>query len=111
MAQTCHRVLWAKSHSKKSKFNIIVGDHERCVRQGDHPSCFQRSVQKPACLMVMGCISAHSIGSVLVLEGTMKAERYIKVVEQDMLSWEENSYPFFVQIFVLQQHVTKNQAH
>ncbi len=35
--------------------------------------------------MVWGCISAYSMGSLHVLEGTMNAERYIKVLEQHML--------------------------
>ncbi len=33
----------------------------------------------------MGCISAYGMGSLHVLEGTMNAERYIKVLEQHML--------------------------
>ncbi len=32
-----------------------------------------------------GCISAYGMGSLHVLEGTMNAERYIKVLEQHML--------------------------
>ncbi len=35
--------------------------------------------------MVWGCISANGMGSLHVLEGTMNAERYIKVFEQQML--------------------------
>ncbi len=35
--------------------------------------------------MVWGCISAYGMGSLHVLEGTMNAERYIKVLEQHML--------------------------
>ncbi len=35
--------------------------------------------------MVWGCISAYCMGSLHVLEGTMNAERYIKVLEQHML--------------------------
>ncbi len=35
---------------------------------------------------VWGCISAYGMGSLHVLEGTMNAERYIKVLEQHMLS-------------------------
>ncbi len=35
--------------------------------------------------MVWGCISAYSMGSLHVLEGTMNAERYIKVLEEHML--------------------------
>ncbi len=35
--------------------------------------------------MVWGCISAYGMGSLRALEGTMNAERYIKVLEQHML--------------------------
>ncbi len=35
--------------------------------------------------MVWGCISAYGMGSLDVLEGTMNAERYVKVLEQYML--------------------------
>ncbi len=49
------------------------------------PACYQHSVQKPASLMVWGCISAYGMGSLHVLEGTMNAERYIKVLEQHVL--------------------------
>jgi len=45
----------------------------------------QRSVQKSAFLMVWGCISAYGMGRLHVLEGTMNAERYIKVLEQHIL--------------------------
>ncbi len=48
---------------------------------GDLPACYQRSVQKPASLMLWGCISAYGIGTLHVLEGTMNAERYTEVLE------------------------------
>ncbi len=77
MVQKCHSVMWAKAHLKwtvskwkhflwsdESKFDIL-------------PACYQNSVQKP--LIVWGCISAYGMGSLHVLEGTMNAERYIKV--------------------------------
>ncbi len=71
------------------KFDILVGNHGRRVlrakEEGDLPVCHQHSVQKPASLMVWGCISAYGIGNLHVLEGTMNAERYIKVLEQNML--------------------------
>ncbi len=102
MVQKRHRVLWAKVRLKwteskwksflwsdKSKCDIFVGNHSRRVLQakeeGDLSACHQRSVQKPASLMVWGCISAYGMGSLHVLEGTMNAERYIKVLEQHML--------------------------
>ncbi len=68
---------------------ILVGNHRCCVLrakdEGDRPACYQHSVQKPASLMVWGCICAYGMGSLHVLEGTMNAERYIKVLEQHML--------------------------
>jgi len=96
MVQKPRRVLWAKAHLKwtvskwksvlwsdESKFDILVGNHGRHVLwakgKRDLPACYQRSVQKPASLMLWGCISAYGMGSLHVLEGTMNAERYIKV--------------------------------
>ena len=41
-----------------TRFDILVGNHGRCVlrakEEGDLPLCYQRSVQKPASLMVYG---------------------------------------------------------
>ncbi len=102
MVQKHCRVLWVKAHLKwtvskwksvlwsdESKFDILVGNHGRRVlrakEEEDLPACYQRSVQKPASLMVWGCISAYGMGRLHVLEGTMNAERYIKVLEQHML--------------------------
>ncbi len=94
MVQKSCRVLWAKAHLKwtvswksvlwsdESKFDILVGNHRsrviRAKEEGDLPACYEHSVQKPASLMVWGCISAYGMGSLHVLEGTMNAERYIK---------------------------------
>ncbi len=83
MVQKRRRVLWAKTHLKwtvskwksvlwsdESKFDILVGNHGRRVlrakEEGDLPACYQRSVQKPASLMVWGCISAYVMGSLHV---------------------------------------------
>ncbi len=102
MVQKCRRVLWAKAHLKwtvskwksvlwsdESKFDILVGNHGRRVlrakEEGDLAVCYQRSVQKPASLMVWRSISAYGMGSLHVMEGTMNAERYIKVLEQHLL--------------------------
>ncbi len=86
MVQKHRRVFWAKAHLKwivskwksvlwsdKSKFDILVGNHGcrvlRSKEEGDLPACYQRScsVQKPASLMVWGCISAYGMGSLHVL--------------------------------------------
>ncbi len=94
-----YHVQWAKAHLKwtvskwksvlwsdESKFDILVGNHGRCVlrakEEEDLAACHQRLVQKPASLMVCGCISAYGMGSLHGLEGTMNAERYIKVLAQ-----------------------------
>ncbi len=93
MVQKRRCVLWAKAHLKwtvsrwksvlwsdESKFEILVGNHGRRVlwakEEGELTTCYQCSVQKPASLMVWGGND---------LEGTMNAERYIKVLEQHML--------------------------
>ncbi len=82
--QKCRRVLWAKAHLKwtvskwksvlwsdESKFDILVGNHGcrvlRAKEEGDLLACHQRSVQKPASLMVWGCISAYGMGNLHVL--------------------------------------------
>ncbi len=61
--------------SDESKFDILVGNHGRCVlrakEEGDLPASYQRSVQKPASLMVWGCRSAYGMGSLHVSEGTI----------------------------------------
>ncbi len=71
MVQKCRRVLWAKARLKwtvskwksvllsdESKFDILVGNHGhhvlRAIEEGDLPACYQRSVQKPAPLIVWG---------------------------------------------------------
>ncbi len=70
-------VLW----SDESKFDILVGNHGfhvlRAKEEGDLPACHQRSVQKPASLMIWRCINAYDMGSLHVLEGTMNAEKCI----------------------------------
>ncbi len=102
IVQKRRHILWAKAHLKwtvskwkrvlwsdESKFDILVENHGRRVlrakEEGDLPACLQHSVLKPASLMVWGCTSAYGMGCLHVLEGTMNAERYIKVLEQHML--------------------------
>ncbi len=84
MVQKRRRALWAKAHLKwtvskwkrvlwsdESKFDIFVGNHGcrvlRANEEGDLPACYQRSVQKPASLMVWGCINSYGMGSLHVL--------------------------------------------
>ncbi len=102
MIQKRRRFLWAKAHLKwtvakwqtvlwsdESKFEVLfekLGRHViRTKEDKDNPSCYQRSVQKPASLMVWGCMSACGMGSLHIWKGTINAERYIQVLEQHML--------------------------
>ncbi len=102
MIQKRRRFLWAKAHLKwtvakwktvlwsdESKFEDLFGKLGRHVirtkEDKDNPSCYQRSVQKPASLMVWGCMSACGMGSLHIWKGTINAERYIQVLEQHML--------------------------
>ncbi len=84
MGQKRSHVLWAKAHLKwtVSKWKSVLWSDES---KFDIIACHQHLVQKPASLMVWGGIRAYGMGSVHVLEGTMNAERYIKVLEQHML--------------------------
>ncbi len=102
MIQKRRRFLWAKAHLKwtvakwktvlwsdESKFEVVFGKLGRHVirtkEDKDNPSCYQRSVQKSASLMVWGCMSACGMGSLHIWKGTINAERYIQVLEQHML--------------------------
>ncbi len=81
---TVETVLW----SDESKFEVLFGKLGRHVirtkEDKDNPS-YQHSVQKPASLMVWGCMSACGMGSLHIWKGTINAERYIQVLEQHML--------------------------
>ncbi len=97
MIQKRRHFLWAKAHLKwtvakwktvrlsdESKFEVLFGKLGRHVirtkEDKDNPSCYQRSVQKPASLMVWGCMSACGMGSLHIWKGTINAERYIQVL-------------------------------
>ncbi len=108
-------VLWSES-----KFDILVVIHGhrvlRAKEEGDLPVCYQCSVHKPASLMVWGCISAYGMGSLHVLEGTMNAEMYIKVLEQHMLPSRhcvlelDNTKPHYAAITTAWLHIRRVPA-
>uniref|UniRef100_A0A8C1J3L4 Tc1-like transposase DDE domain-containing protein n=1 Tax=Cyprinus carpio TaxID=7962 RepID=A0A8C1J3L4_CYPCA len=102
MIQKHRHFLWANAHLKwtvakwktvlwsdKSKFEVLFGKLGRHVIQTkedkDNPSCYQHSVQKPASLMVWGCMGACGLGSLHIWRGTINAERSIQVLVQHML--------------------------
>ncbi len=92
-ASTVHNII--KIFKETGEISVCKGQGRRLLldahglralrRHCITPACYQRSVQKPASLMVWRCIRAYIMGSLHVLEGTMNAERYIKVLEQHML--------------------------
>jgi len=99
MVQKRRHVLWAKAHlkwtvskwksvlwSEESKFDILVGNHGRCVlrakEEGDLPACHQCSVKKPHSLMEWECIR---YGQLACFGRHYEFWRYIKVLEQHML--------------------------
>ena len=51
----------------------------------NHQVCYQLTVQKPASLMVWGCISVYVVGSFHIWKGTINVEEYIELLEQHML--------------------------
>lgn len=100
--QKRRRLCWARAHlrwtdakwksvlwSDESTFQIVFGNCGRRVlrtkEEKNHPDCYRRKVQKPASVMVWGCISAQGMGNLHICEGTINAERYIQVLEQHML--------------------------
>ena len=89
--QSWKTVLWSE------KFEIVFGNLGHCVLQTkeerDQPACYQRSVQKPAFLMVWGCISAYNMVSLHIWKGTINAERYIQVLEQHLLASRQHLFP------------------
>ncbi len=68
-SSTVHNII--KRFRETGEISVRKGQGCRAKEEGDLPACYQRSVQKPASLMVWGCISAYGMGSFHVLEGTI----------------------------------------
>ncbi|KAK3574259.1 hypothetical protein QTP86_004397 [Hemibagrus guttatus] len=111
MIQKRRHFLWAKAHLKwtvakwktvlwsdESKFEVLFGKLGRHVirtkEDKDNPSCYQRSVQKSASLMVWGCMSAYVMGSLHIWKGTINAERNYNI--------NVSTYQFFVFFLMFQ---------
>ena len=56
----------------------------RSASRGEGPSSLL-SVQKPASLMVWGCVGAYDVGSLNIWKGTINVEQYKDDLEQYML--------------------------
>ncbi len=79
------RVLW----SDESVFQVFFGRNGcrvlRTKEEKDHPDCYQQQVQKPGSVMVWGCVSALGKGNLHFCDGTINAEKYIEILEHNML--------------------------
>ncbi len=102
IVQKLYRVLWAKAHLKliffqsrkvfygqtrpNLTFVLEITDAVSSKLKRRETLRHVISIQfKSQHLWWYGCISAYGMGSLHVLEGTMNAERYTKVLEQHML--------------------------
>ncbi len=57
----------------------------RTKEEKDHPDFYQQRVQKPGSVMVWGCVSALGKGNLHFCDGTINAEKYIEILEHNML--------------------------
>ncbi len=101
--QKRRRLLWARRHlgwtithsgervlwSDESVFQVFLGGMDAVVlrtkEEKDHPDCYQQQVQKPGSVMVWGCVSALGKGNLHFCDGTINAEKYIEILEHNML--------------------------
>ena len=60
--------------------------------ENDQPDCYQRKVQKPASVMVWGCISAHGMGDLHICEGTIMKRR---IRQRPLLECWSSSSPVY----------------
>ena len=79
-------------------FRLFLGKIGRRILRAkdekDHPDCFQRKVQKPASVIVWGCISAHVMGDLQICEGTIDASTiYVGIFGRHMLPSRRRLFP------------------
>ncbi len=65
----------------------------RIKEEKDHPDCYQQQVQKPGSVMVWGCVSALGKGNLHFCDGTINAEKYIEILEHNMLPSRRPYFP------------------
>lgn len=112
-----NRFHWVKQHrqwtarqwdsiiwSDESRFEVCVGDSRSKVlrRRNEefHPDCLREKVKFAPSLMVWGCMSAHGVGDLHFIDGTVNAEKYIDILENNLLpSIERLPLPFGEYIF------------
>lgn len=96
------RLAWAKEHESKdlefwksvifsdeSRFNVGRNDAVQYVRRRSGEAYKQRclvpTVKHPQAIMVWGCFSWYGVGRLHLVEQTMNAKQYIKVLEDRLI--------------------------
>ncbi len=79
----------------------------RTKEEKNHPDCYQQQVQKPGSVMVWGCVSALGKGNLHFCDGTINAEKYIEILEHNMLPSRRHLFQGRPCIF--QQDKTKHE--
>lgn len=97
------RVVWARDHlgwtpddwrqvlwSDETRISIFGSDGIRYVRRRPNeahiPECTKPTVKHPTSVMIWGCMAQSGIGRIVVLDGTVNAERYLEeVLKRPML--------------------------
>ncbi len=105
--ETCTVVRWI------SISGIFLRNGRRVLRtkeEKDHPDCYQQQVQKPGSVMVWGCVSALGKGNLHFCDGTINAEKYIEILEHNMLPSRRHLFQGRPCIFQ-QDHAKPHSAH
>ncbi|GFU85537.1 transposable element Tcb1 transposase [Trichonephila clavipes] len=73
----------------ESKFSISGNQSSAYVRRCTHeefsPQCLKPTVKYPTKVMVWGCMSSHGVGSLYIINGTVKAIDYIEILQNKLL--------------------------
>lgn len=79
-----NRVLW----TDESIFNVVYGKIRKTVicrkEEQNEAKCYARRVQKPASVMVWGCMTASGVGPLHVCEGIVNAHAYTRILERHL---------------------------
>ena len=86
--------------SDESTFEVQLAQ-PRLIRKGPEPYSSRHTVQRvkqPQKVMVWGCMSSHGMGRIHIVEGTMKSQQYIEVLQTRLLpqarEWFGEDYVF-----------------
>jgi transposase len=108
--QRSARVVWAREHknwskeqwrqvifSDESKINLQYSDAGSIVRRRPHeellPECMHMSVKYPESCMIWGCFSARGIGRMEMIEGTVNAAYYERILRGGLLPTVWTQFP------------------